>query len=79
MNWNKSPEQVEQIRQRFPVGTRIVVNCMENDPCPIFSGTKGVVQIVDDIGTVHCKFENGRMLGLIPGVDSFARCESEII
>jgi hypothetical protein len=24
---------------------------------------------VDDIGTVHCNFENGRRLGLVPGED----------
>ena len=26
---------------------------------------------VDDIGTVHCAFDNGRQLGLVSGVDSF--------
>ena len=26
---------------------------------------------VDDIGTVHCSFDNGRQLGLVPGEDSF--------
>jgi hypothetical protein len=34
-------------------------------------GTKGTVRIVDDMGTVHCDFDNGRRLGLIPGEDSF--------
>lgn len=27
--------------------------------------------IVDDMGTVHCDFDNGRRLGLVPGEDSF--------
>ena len=26
---------------------------------------------MDDIGTVHCVFDNGRTLGIIPGVDDF--------
>ena len=26
---------------------------------------------MDDIGTVHCVFNNGRTLGVIPGVDDF--------
>ena len=26
---------------------------------------------MDDIGTVHCDFDNGRTLGVIPGVDDF--------
>ena len=27
--------------------------------------------VVDDIGTVHCNFDNGRRLGLIEGEDDF--------
>ena len=44
---------------------------MCNDPRPIDPGTKGTVIHVDDIGTVHCSFDNGRQLGLVPGEDSF--------
>ena len=32
---------------------------------------KGTVLHVDDLGTVHCAFDNGRQLGLVPGEDSF--------
>ena len=37
------------------------------------------VEFVDDAGTLHCKFDNGRTLGVIPGVDDFhvIREESE--
>ena len=35
--------------------------------------TKGVVKYVDDIGTIHCTFENGRNLGLIYGEDNFKK------
>ena len=45
------------------------------DPRPIPSGTKGEVVAVDDIGTVHCKFENGRQLGLIYREDVFHKTE----
>jgi len=44
---------------------------MGYDPHPIPDGTKGTVDIVDDTGTVHCKFDNGRCFGLIPGEDAF--------
>lgn len=30
-----------------------------------------IVVHVDDIGTVHCNFENGRRLSLVPGEDHF--------
>lgn len=44
---------------------------MRNDPNPVKSGTRGTVKVVDDIGTLHCDFDNGRSLGVIPGEDSF--------
>ena len=66
-----SQEEVNRLRERYPVGTKIVLDHMGNDPHPIPDGTKGTVRHVDDAGTVHCIFENGRYLGLIPGEDSF--------
>lgn len=30
------------------------------------------MNVVDDIGTLHCTFDNGRTLGVIPGEDSFS-------
>ena len=50
---------------------------MGDDPRPIPSGTEGTVLHVDDIGTVHCKFDNGRSLGLILGEDEFHSIEKE--
>lgn len=32
---------------------------------------KKKIEHMDDIGTVHCIFDNGRTLGVIPGVDDF--------
>ena len=62
---------VQRIKDAYPVGSRIVVDHMGFDPRPVEPGTKGTVRIVDDMGTVHCDFDNGRRLGLIPGEDSF--------
>lgn len=64
-------EFVDSIKARYPDGTRICLDHMGYDPHPIESGTKGTVIHVDDIGTVHCAFDNGRQLGLVPGEDSF--------
>ena len=46
---------------------------MGDDPRPVENGTRGTVRVVDDMGTVHCDFDNGRRLGLIPGEDSFRK------
>jgi hypothetical protein len=64
-------EQVQQLQRMYPPDTRIVLERMGDDPRSIPPGTTGTVHIVDDMGTVHCNFDNGRRLGLIPGVDKF--------
>ena len=42
-----------------------------------FTDTRGTVKAVDDIGTLHCAFDNGRSLGIVPGEDSFRRITDE--
>lgn len=62
---------VQRMKDQYPPGTRIQLDFMGDDPRPIAPGTKGTVRSVDDIGTVHCDFDNGRRLGLVPGEDTF--------
>ena len=62
---------VQRMKEKYPPGSRIVLDYMGDDPRPIEPGTKGTVRMVDDIGTVHCDFDNGRRLGLVPGEDAF--------
>ena len=63
--------QIQKIKDTYPSGTRIQLDHMGDDPRPIAPGTKGTVRIVDDMGTVHCDFDNGRCLGLISSEDVF--------
>ena len=70
--------KVEMLKKRYPEGTRICIDRMGNDPDPIPSGTKGTGEFVDDCGTVFCKFDNGRSLGVIPGEDSFHKIQEEV-
>ena len=63
----------KSLRERYPIGTRIKLISMGDDPRPVENGTRGTVRVVDDMGTVHCDFDNGRRLGLIPGEDSFRK------
>lgn len=66
------PWQIEQIRQTYAPGTRIELQHME-DPQPVPNGTRGSVAYVDDAGTIHMKWDNGRTLGLVPGEDQFRK------
>ena len=70
--------KIKSMKERYPKGTRICLDTMENDPYPIPPGTKGTVEFVDDMGTVFCKFDNGRSLGMIPGEDSFHKIQEEV-
>ena len=74
---NYSREMVKMYKEMYPVGARIRLISMGDDPRPIEPGTKGTVRVVDDMGTVHCDFDNGRRLGLILGEDSFEIVKGE--
>lgn len=64
-------KQVERIKERYPIGTRIELLSTMDDIQGVEKGIKGTVIGVDDIGTIHMKWDNGRGLGLIPGEDNF--------
>lgn len=63
-------KQVETIKKLYPKGTKIHLYYM-NDTNAVPSGTNGVVDCVDDIGTIHVIWENGSTLGLVYGEDKF--------
>lgn len=61
----------EYARRNYPPGTRIRLIEMPNDPTPVPVGTCGTVLAVDDAGQLLMRWDNGRSLSLLPGVDSF--------
>ena len=65
--------QVEFTRSCYPLGTRIVLNSMNDFYAPVGSGSRGSVRYVDDAGQIGVAWDNGRSLSLIPGVDSFRK------
>jgi hypothetical protein len=71
MNDFPSREEVERMKKMYPVGTRIELMQMQDPHAAIESGMQGTVEHVDDIGTLHMKWDNGRTLGIIPSEDDF--------
>ena len=71
--------RVENIKRMYPPGTRIELISISDPYAPVPSGTKGTVLFVDDIGTIHPKWDNGRSLGVIVEEDEFRKLsQSEI-
>lgn len=64
-----SREFFETQREQL-IGRR--VKCIEmKDDHPVPSGTIGTIQHIDDIGTIHMKWDNGSTLGLVPNEDLY--------
>ena len=69
--WEEQRQRAERIKAQYPAGTRIECVSMEDPWSPIHGGERGTVVAVDDAGTIHMKWDNGRTLGLIVGEDAF--------
>ena len=65
--WERLHRQAEHYKEAYPPGTRVMLLHMGDDPRPVEDNMRGTVKFVDDIGTVHCAFDNGRSLGMCPG------------
>ncbi|HEL0650312.1 DUF4314 domain-containing protein [Eubacteriales bacterium KG125] len=71
-----SKEVVEELRKRYPVGTRVELVLMEDIQAPPI-GTKGTVRGVDDIGSIMVSWDNGSSLSVAYGEDSCSRVSDE--
>jgi len=80
MNYNEASQRfAERMKRNYPSGTRIELIQLNDPYTTIPPGTRGTVRFVDDIGTVHPAWDNGRSLGLVPGEDSFRKLTPEEI
>ena len=61
---------IEMLRQKYPAGLRVELTHMD-DPynTRLTPGSKGTVMGVDDMGTIHVRWDCGSSLGVVYGVD----------
>lgn len=69
-------EVVEELRKKYPVGTRVELVFMEDIQAPPI-GTKGTVRGVDDIGSIMVSWDNGSSLSIAYCEDSCRRISDE--
>ncbi|WP_399540562.1 DUF4314 domain-containing protein [uncultured Granulicatella sp.] len=63
-----SREIVEEIRKRYPKGSRVALVFMDDTQAPPV-GTLGTILGVDDIGSLMVEWDNGSHLNVIYGED----------
>ncbi len=63
-------EMLEMLKKKFTKGTRVSLVRMNDPYSTLKAGDKGTVIMVDDIGTIHVKWDNGSCLGVVFGEDS---------
>ena len=65
-----SKEALQALRVRYPAGTRVELVHMD-DPfnTKLTPGCRGTVRSVDDIGTIHVRWDCGSGLGVVYGED----------
>lgn len=68
---NHTQEEIKYIKEKYVAGTKIELIKMYDLTNPVKEGTKGIVDFVDDEGTIHITWETGSSLGLVVGIDEF--------
>lgn len=68
---NHTQEEIQNIKETYTKGTKVQLIKMYDLTNPVSSGTKGVIDHIDDGGTIHVNWETGSSLGLVVGIDEF--------
>ena len=61
--------RIESVRRTYPAGSRVELVRMNDPYTNLIPGDQGIVKYVDDIGTIHVKWDNGSGLGVVLGED----------
>ena len=63
-----SKEFIESLKKRYPKGTRVELDHMDDTHAPPI-GTRGTVTGVDDIASIMVSWDNGSSLSVVYGED----------
>lgn len=68
-------ETLKQLRDTYTPGTRVELIQMDDPYTKLMAGDRGTVTSVDDIGTIHVKWDRGGSLGVVYGEDACRKIE----
>lgn len=68
-----SKETIERLRKIYPAGTRIELVSMDDPYTKLVPGDQGTVEFVDDIGTIHVRWDCSSSLGVAYGEDAIRK------
>lgn len=60
---------IEYLREHYPKGTRVMLVSMDDPYGKLKPGDRGVVDFVDDGGTIFVSWDCGSHLGVVYGED----------
>lgn len=62
---------IEELKEKYPIGTKIKLLQDMDDIQPIKAGQIGIVEYIDSEGSLHMRWDNGSGLAIIPEIDKF--------
>lgn len=76
--FNISKKTVERLRKEYPPGARVELVHMD-DPynTTLLPGARGTVKLVDDMGTIHVRWDCGSSLGVVYGEDTCRKIKED--
>lgn len=73
MNKFPSKEKINRLREQYPRGCRVELVRMNDPYSKLQPGDHGIVDFIDDTGTMFCRWDNGSTLGVVYGEDAVKR------
>ena len=64
------PEMLKQLKAYYKPGSRVELERMNDPHTKLKAGDRGMVTLVDDIGTIHVNWDCGSTLGVAFGEDA---------
>ena len=68
-----SKDERDRLREEYPAGTKVELVEMDDPYQKMEPGLQGVVDRIDDTGTIFVRWENGSGLGVVYGVDAIKK------